>query len=91
MDGIYQAINKIAKYPIKLISYQLSSAKGHGNEALGQVDIVVECFCRRFHGIGLETDIVESSAIAMINVLNNIWRAELVKKQKNHSNTEVVQ
>ncbi|KAF0687396.1 2-isopropylmalate synthase [Aphis craccivora] len=90
VDAIYQAINKIAKYPIKLISYQLS-AKGHGNEALGQVDIVAECFGRRFHSIGLETDIVESSAMAMINVLNNIWRAELVKKQKNHSNTEVVQ
>lgn len=71
VDAIYQAINKIAKYPIKLISYQLS-AKGHGNEALGQVDIVAECFDRCFHAIGLETDIVESSAMAMINVLNNI-------------------
>lgn len=90
VDAIYQAINKIANYPIKLISYQLS-ANGQGNEALGQVDIVAECFDRRFHGIGLETDIIGSSAMAMIHVLNNIWRAELVKKQKNHCNTEVAQ
>ncbi len=90
VDAIYQAINKIANYSIQLISYQLS-AKGQGNEALGQVDIVAECFGRRFHGIGLETDIIGSSAMAMIHVLNNIWRAELVKKQKNHCNTEVTQ
>ncbi|NHB96827.1 2-isopropylmalate synthase [Photorhabdus stackebrandtii] len=81
VDAIYQAINRITEYPIELVSYQLSG-KGQGKKALGQVNIVVECFGRRFHGMGLETDIVESSAKAMIHALNCIWRAEQVKKEK---------
>lgn len=46
------------------------------------MDIVVECFNRRFHGMGLATDIVESSAKAMVHVLNSIWRSEQVEKEK---------
>jgi 2-isopropylmalate synthase len=44
------------------------------------VDIVVNHNGRRFHGVGLATDIVESSA-AMVHVLNNIWRAAEVEKE----------
>jgi 2-isopropylmalate synthase len=80
VDAVYQAINRITGYPINLVKYQLS-AKGQGKEALGQVDIVVEYQGRRFHGVGLATDIVESSANAMVNVLNNIKRAQLVEKE----------
>ncbi|MGJ3353279.1 2-isopropylmalate synthase [Providencia sp. Je.9.19] len=87
VDAIYQAISKITNYPMKLVSYQLS-AKGHGENALGQVDIVVECFNRRFHGMGLATDIVESSAKAMVHVLNSIWRSEQVEKQKQKINQQ---
>ena len=57
------------------------SAKGHGKDALGQVYIVVDYNGRRFHGVGLATDIVESSAKAMVHVLNNIWRAAEVEKE----------
>ena len=32
--------------------------------------------------MGLATDIVESSAKAMVHVLNSIWRAEQVEKEK---------
>ncbi|MEI9749201.1 2-isopropylmalate synthase [Moellerella wisconsensis] len=89
VDAVYQAINKITGYPIKLVSYQLS-AKGQGENALGQVDIVVEYNNRRFHGMGLATDIVGSSANAMIHVLNCIWRSEQVEKEKNkiHQNSQ---
>jgi len=45
------------------------------------VDIVVNYNGRHFHGVGLTTDIVESSARAMINVLKNIWRAAEVEKE----------
>ncbi|MDE1482632.1 2-isopropylmalate synthase [Xenorhabdus bovienii] len=81
VDAIYQAINRITGYSLKLISYQLSG-KGHGKDALGQVNIIVEHSGRRFHGMGLETDIIESSAKAMIPILNSIWQAEQVEKEK---------
>ena len=80
VDAVYQAINRITDYDIELVKYQLG-AKGHGKNALGQVDIVVSYNGRHFHGVGLTTDIVESSARAMINVLNNIWRAGEVEKE----------
>ena len=80
VDAVYQAINRITDYDIELVKYQLG-AKGHGKNALGQVDIVVNYNGRHFHGVGLTTDIVESSARAMINVLNNIWRAAEVEKE----------
>ncbi len=74
---------------IELVKYDLT-AKGHGKDALGQVDIVVTYNGRRFHGVGLATDIVESSAKAMVHVLNNIWRAAEVEKelQRSCSKTE---
>ena len=81
VDAVYQAINRITDYPIELVKYQLT-AKGHGRDALGQVDIVVSYNGRRFHGVGLATDIVESSAKAMVHVLNNIWRSQQVEKEK---------
>lgn len=80
VDAVYQAIQRITGYQIELVKYQLG-AKGQGENALGQVDIVVDYHGRRFHGIGLTTDIVESSAQAMVHVLNNIWRAAQVGKE----------
>ncbi|MGV3345396.1 2-isopropylmalate synthase [Enterobacteriaceae bacterium LUAb1] len=80
VDAVYQAINRITQFNTELVSYQLS-AKGHGKNALGQVDIVVSYNQRNFHGIGLATDIVESSAAAMVNTLNNIWRARQVEQE----------
>lgn len=81
VDAVYQAINRITKVPISIITYQLAS-KGQGENALGQVDIVAEYKGRRFHGVGLATDIVYSSALALINVLNNVYLANKVEKEK---------
>lgn len=83
VDAIYQAILRITNTPIKVIKYQLSS-KGEGRDALGQVDIIAEHEGRRYHGMGLATDIVESSALALIHALNHIWRAEQVRQQRHH-------
>ena len=80
VDAVYQAINRITAFDTELVKYQLS-AKGHGKNALGQVDIVINYNDRKFHGVGLATDIVESSAKAMINALNNIWRAKQVEQE----------
>ncbi len=57
VDAVYQAINRITDYNVELVKYSLT-AKGHGKDALGQVDIVANYNGRRFHGVGLATDIV---------------------------------
>ncbi|MXP51140.1 2-isopropylmalate synthase [Pantoea sp. SoEX] len=80
VDAVYQAINLITMFNAELLNYKLTS-KGHGENALGQVDILVNYKNRNFHGIGLATDIIESSVKAMINALNNIWRSKQVEKE----------
>ncbi|WP_343182368.1 2-isopropylmalate synthase [Buchnera aphidicola] len=87
VDAVYQALHKISGYSMLLQKFQLF-AKGKGKDALGQVDIIVEYKNRKFHGIGLATDIIESSVKAMINVLNNIWRANQVILQLNKFSKE---
>lgn len=94
VDAVYEALNRITQFPIQLEKYQLT-AKGHGRNALGQVDIVVEYEGRRFHGVGLATDIIESSALAMVNAMNTIWRARQVgielQRLHQHNNSQDMQ
>lgn len=94
VDAVYEALNRITQFSIQLEQYQLT-AKGHGRDALGQVDIVVEYEGRRFHGVGLATDIIESSAQAMVNAMNNIWRARQVgielRRLHQHNNSQDMQ
>ncbi len=47
VDAVYQAINRITDYNVELVKYSLT-AKGHGKDALGQVDIVANYNGRRF-------------------------------------------
>ncbi|MDO4429712.1 MAG: 2-isopropylmalate synthase [Lonepinella koalarum] len=77
VDATYNAIMQIVGMELKMSHYNLT-AKGEGAEALGQVDIVVEYQGRKFHGVGLATDIVESSARALIHAINAIYRSQKV-------------
>ncbi len=81
VDAVYNAIMQIVGMDLKMSHYNLT-AKGEGAEALGQVDIVVEHEGRKFHGVGLATDIVESSARALIHAINAIYRAHKVADLK---------
>ncbi|MDP4529074.1 2-isopropylmalate synthase [Alkalimonas delamerensis] len=77
VEAAFQAIQRISKLPIRMVDFNLS-AKGSGEDALGQVDIIAEFEGRRFHGAGLATDIVRASVLAYVHVLNMIQRAQQV-------------
>lgn len=81
VDATYNAILALTGLNIAISHYNLT-AKGEGAEALGQVDIVVEHEGRKFHGVGLATDIIESSARALIHAINAIYRAHRVANLK---------
>lgn len=81
VDAVFNAILQLTQIDLKMLNYNLT-AKGEGAEALGQVDIVVEHSGRRFHGVGLATDIVESSARALIHAINAIYRSQKVADLK---------
>ncbi|MBE2895975.1 2-isopropylmalate synthase [Pasteurellaceae bacterium HPA106] len=77
VDAVYNCLQRITGLDLSVVNYKLS-AKGEGKDALGQVDIVVEYQARRFHGVGLATDIVEASARALIHAINAIYLAQKV-------------
>lgn len=81
VDAIYQCIYRLTGYDISLQKYEIKS-KGEGKDALGQVDIIVKYEDKLFHGMGLATDIIQSSADAMIHACNSIYRSKLVEIEK---------
>ncbi len=90
VDAVFRAILKLTGLELSMKSYHLS-AKGEGANAQGQVDIILEYKNRKFHGVGLATDIVESSARALINSINAIYRLQKVQsiKQKGEKNETI--
>jgi len=82
VDAAYNAIMKIVgDNKIDIVDFKLDS-KGEGSDALAQVSVVALYNGRRFHGIGLATDIVESGVKALIFVLNNCYLADQIDEQK---------
>ncbi len=81
VDAVYQAIYKIVNYDVALKEYKIT-AKSEGKDALGQVDVMVGYNGKLYHGMGLSTDIIESSARALVHAMNYIYRAQLVEKEK---------
>ena len=81
VDATYQCLMRLSGLDIEMQSYKISS-KGQGKDALGQVDIAASYHGQRFHGIGLSTDIIQSSAKALIHVMNHIHLAKAVEVKK---------
>lgn len=87
VDAAYNAIMKVVKdHKIDIVDFKLDS-KGEGADALAQVSVVAEYNGRRFNGIGLATDIVESGVRALIFVLNNTHLADQIDEQKQQQET----
>ncbi|MAD17198.1 MAG: 2-isopropylmalate synthase [Alteromonadaceae bacterium] len=82
VDAAYKAIIKVLGHEqLEIVDFKLDS-KGEGADALAQVSVIVEYNGRRFNGIGLATDIVESGVKALIHVLNNTHLADQIDHQK---------
>ncbi|WP_445428419.1 2-isopropylmalate synthase [Alishewanella sp. HL-SH05] len=87
VEAAFLAVQRISQLQIKMVDFNLS-AKGSGEDALGQVDITAEYEGQRFHGAGLATDIVRASVLAYVHVLNMIQRAQTIHAHKQAKNTE---
>jgi 2-isopropylmalate synthase len=74
VDAVYQAINRIAQVPNKLIEFSVQSVTA-GIDAIGEVTIRLQYEDRIFSGHAANTDIIVASAQAYINALNRLYRA----------------
>ena len=71
VDACCKAIDRVVGIPVKLKDYTLHSVTA-GQEALGEVSVVVEKSGKDYAGRGASTDIVEASAKAYLRALNRI-------------------
>lgn len=71
IDAVYKAIERITATPVKLMSYSLNAVT-HGKDAMGSVTISVKNNDKIYRGYGVATDIVEASALALVNAINRI-------------------
>ena len=81
VDAVYNCITRLTGIRCKLTSYTIK-ANGAGMDALGQVNVNVDYEGRIFHGMGLSTDVIEASALALIDACNIIERARLIEKKR---------
>jgi 2-isopropylmalate synthase (EC 2.3.3.13) len=91
VDALYQCIYRITGYDIELDKFDLT-AKGEGEDGLGQADIIANYKGRKYHGTGVSTDIIEASGEALLNVINAIYRADKIAqiKEQSHLKQETV-
>ncbi|MFH1023745.1 MAG: 2-isopropylmalate synthase [Planctomycetota bacterium] len=76
VDAIYRTVERITGIKIRLLDYNLRAVTG-GEDAVGEVNLLVRHKGMDFRGRAASTDIVEASAKALINVLNRIaYRAK---------------
>ena len=81
IDAAYKCIERMTGYKVKISKFDIKS-KGEGMDALGQVDIVIDHNQRKFHGMGLATDIIEAGARALVHALNAVYCSDLIQQEK---------
>jgi len=71
VDSCYKAIDKITKMEGELLDYSIQSVT-RGKDALGEVSIKVKFKGKKVIGHGASTDVIEASAKAYIDAINNV-------------------
>jgi 2-isopropylmalate synthase len=73
VDAIFRAINVAAGVEAKLREFRVDAVTG-GQDALGEVSVVVEVGGRPASGQGVSTDIIEAAGRAYVRALSNARR-----------------
>jgi 2-isopropylmalate synthase len=71
VDAVFKCIERITGVTARLADFQIKSVS-EGEDAQGQVVVVVEHDGRSYRGLGVSTDIVLASAEAYLEVVNRI-------------------
>lgn len=71
IDAIYSAISNITNLPVTLIEYNISSYS-QGQDAVGKVKITVKYNDKKYTVTASDRNILNASALAYINAINNI-------------------
>jgi len=69
VEATFRCLSALSKIELKLIKFDIKSVS-KGDDAQGEVIITVSYNGKNYRGHGVSTDIVESSALAYIDVIN---------------------
>ena len=81
VDALYKAIDRIVNLSPKLQDYKISSVTG-GKDAQGEVIVSLMIDNLSVVGKGLSTDIIEASARAYLNAINQFFARKSITKKK---------
>ncbi len=76
MNAVFAAISEIAKIPMELEHYAVSSVSG-GEDAMAEATVRVATEFETYQGRGANTDTVLASALAYLDVINRIERRQV--------------
>ena len=71
IDAAFWAVEKIVGIEVVCKDFRVRSAT-LGRDAIGEVNLEVEHEGRSYRGVGVSTDSVESTILAMLNAINRI-------------------
>src|SRR5438874_2324034 len=89
VDAVFKCIERITGVKARLRDFTIASVSA-GEDAQGEVIVVVEHEGRTYRGRGLSTDIVLASAEAYLEVVNRIAAGRLQRKTPPEPEPEVV-
>ncbi|HOJ30413.1 MAG TPA: 2-isopropylmalate synthase [bacterium] len=81
IDALYRAIDRIVKISPKLHEYKIAAVTG-GKDAQGEVIVSLIIDGVRVAGKGVSTDIIEASARAYLNAINQYLTKKTIIKKK---------
>ena len=73
IESVFNAIEEITGYNLELTNFEIHSVSV-GEDAQGEVTVTVSYKGQDFRGHGISTDIIESGALAYLEVINRIER-----------------
>ena len=73
IEAIFNIISEITGYKLELKNFEIHSVSV-GDDAQGEVTVTVSYDGKDYRGNGISTDIIESGALAYLEVINRIER-----------------
>jgi len=80
VDAIFRAINAASEQEARLREFRVDAVTG-GQDALGEVSVVIEVAGRPAAGQGVSTDILEAAGRAYVRALSTAERRARVEAQ----------
>jgi 2-isopropylmalate synthase len=89
IDAAFWAVERLTGYKVVCKDYRVRSAT-LGRDALGEVQLEIESDGVMYKGVGVSTDTVEATILAMLNAINRIAEQSAIAEQNGANKQPVI-